>query len=308
MKLITEIGEIKGKRVLVRVDWSVPMKEGKVLDDYQIKVSLPTLEFLQKAGAEVIVATHLESVTDNIVALTPFLPPGVKILPNLRENPGEKENSEAFAKELAAQADFYVNEAFPESHRAYASIVGVPKLLPSFAGLRFAEEVKQLSRAFTPSHPFLLLLGGAKIETKLPLVEKFSTLADTIFIGGAMAVKAHEMGLGNNPKVIFPTGDLAALDANAETLEILKKKINTAKFIVWNGPLGKYEAGYTQYTYELAEALANSNAEVIIGGGDTLATIKSLNILDKFAFVSTAGGAMLEFLAKGTLPGIKALD
>ncbi|MBX4206569.1 phosphoglycerate kinase, partial [Candidatus Parcubacteria bacterium] len=212
------------------------------------------------------------------------------------------------AKELAQGSDIYVNEAFSVSHREHASIVNVPKFLPSYAGLRFAEEFERLSKAFNPPHPFLLLLGGAKIETKLPLVEKFSKIADTIFVGGAMAVKANELGLQENYGVMFPTGDLAALDANDETLRRLKAKIMEAKFIVWNGPLGKYEAGYAKYTNELAEAVAGAEAETIIGGGDTLAAIQNLNILEKFSFVSTAGGAMLEFLAEGTLPGIKALS
>lgn len=307
MKSILEAGDLKGKKVLVRVDWSVPMKDGKVMDDFQIKATLPTLTYLQQAGAEVMVATHLESLDDSIEPLKAYLPTGMTLLPNLRENVGEEANDQGFAQSLASLAEIYVNDAFAVSHREHASIVGVSKLLPSFIGLRFEEEIKALTKAFTPSHPFLLLLGGAKIENKLPLVEKFSTLADSIFIGGAMAVKAHEMNLDQNPKVFLPTGDLAALDANSETLEILKNKINEANFIIWNGPLGKYEDGYTKYTAELAQALANSGKEVIVGGGDTLVFVQSQNLLDKFSFVSTGGGAMLAFLATGTLPGIEAL-
>lgn len=307
MKSITEAGNLQGKCVLVRVDWSVPIKEGRVINDYQIKATLPTLKYLQEAGAKVIVATHLESTSDSMDSLKPYLPEGMELLPNLRENAGEQANSEEFAKELASKADIYVNEAFPESHRPYASIVSVPKFLPSFAGLRFAEEVAALSKAFYPPHLFLLILGGAKIETKLPLVEKFAHIADTIFIGGAMAKRASELELSKNTKVMFPTGDLSALDANAETLAILKKKIAEAKFIIWNGPLGQYETGYTEYTHVLAQALAEAKAEVIIGGGDTLAAIESLNLLNQFSFVSTGGGAMITFLATGTLVGIEAL-
>lgn len=306
MRNITDAGDVSGKRALVRVDWNVPMRDGAVLDDFRIKKSLPTIEYLLQAGAQVLIATHLESGSTD--ALEPFVPEGAELLPNLRENPGEEENSEEFAKELAAQADMYINEAFSVSHREHASIVGVPKHLPSYAGLNFQQEVEQLSRAFSPEHPFLILLGGAKIETKLPLVEKFSDIADNIFIGGAMAKSAFDMGLGENPKIFFPMGDITALDANDETLDVLKSKIAEAKLIIWNGPLGKYEDGYTKYTYELAEVLANASAEVIVGGGDTLATIKELDILDKFSFVSTAGGAMLDFLATGTLPAIEALN
>jgi phosphoglycerate kinase len=308
MKSIKEAGDLKGKRVLVRVDWNV-VKNGAVSDDFRIKASLPTLEYLEQAGAEVLIATHLEEAEPgDIEILQPHVPAGMTLLPNLRDNEGEKGNSEEFAKELAAQADMFVNEAFSASHREHASIVGLPKFLPSYTGLRFTEEFEELGKAFNPPHPFLLLLGGAKIETKLPLVEKFSKIADAIFIGGAMAVKANELGLQENYGVMFPTGDLAALDANDETLRRLKAKIAEARFIVWNGPLGKYENGYTKYTNELAQALAEAPGEVIVGGGDTLAAIQSLNILEKFSFVSTAGGAMLEFLAKGTLPGIKALE
>lgn len=307
MKIITDAWGLKHKRVLVRVDWSVPMKDGAVLDEFSIKASLPTLGYLRDIGADVTVATHLESLNDSIDTLRHYLPEGVRILPNLRENNGEKANSTEFTKQLASNQDIYVNEAFSESHRPYASIVGVPKLLPSYAGIRLAKEVKELSKAFYPPHPFLLLLGGAKIETKLPLVKRFLHIADGIFIGGAMAKRAFEMGLGENETVTFPTGNLAALDANEETLSILKQSIAEAKFIVWNGPLGKYEEGYTRYTYELARAVAESKAETIVGGGDTLAAIKELNILNKYSFVSTGGGAMLEFLANGTLPGIEAL-
>ena len=298
MRSITEAGDLSGKRVLVRVDWS----DG---DDFRIQATKPTLDFLSQSGAKIILATHIDEGARD---LEQFVPAGAQLLSNLRENAGEEANSEDFAKELASQADIYVNEAFSVSHREHASIVGVPKFLPSYAGLRFLEEVENLSKAFNPTHPFLLLLGGAKIETKLPLVEKFSKIADTIFVGGAMAVKAAEMGLQENYGVMFPTGDLAALDANEETLRILRAKIIEARFIVWNGPLGKYEAGYTKYTNELAQAIAEAEAETIVGGGDTLSAIQSLNILDKFSFVSTGGGAMLEFLAKGTLPGVIALE
>ena len=304
MRSITEVGDLSGKRVLVRVDWNV-VKDGKVTEDFRIKKSLPTLSYLKESGAKIILTTHLEE--GGVEALEAFVPEGAELLPNLRENPGEEANSEAFSKELAAKADIYVNEAFSVSHREHASIVGVPKLLPSFAGFCFIEEIKALSKVFEPSHPFLLLLGGLKLETKLPLVEKFSQIADSIFIGGAMAKHAAETALAQNPKVFFPTGDLSALDANAETLEILKTKIKDAKLIVWNGPLGQYETGHTQYTHELATALSEASAEVIVGGGDTLAAIEALGLLDKFSFVSTGGGAMLAFLAAGTLPGIEAL-
>jgi phosphoglycerate kinase len=307
LRSIKEAPELKGKKVLLRVDWSAPMKDGVIQDDYQIKVSLPTLSFLVEAGAEVVVATHLESLEDSIEPLKVYLPEGVKLLPNLRENPGEEANSEEWARELASMADLYVNEAFAVSHREHASIVGVPKFIPSFAGFQLLQEVENLSKAFNPPHPFLIILGGAKIETKLPLIEKFSKIADTIFIGGGLAVRANELELQEKFGVLFPSGELSAPDANEKTLQILKSKIAEARLIVWNGPLGKYETGYTKYTNELAVALAQAEAEVMIGGGDTLVSIRELGLLSSFSFVSTGGGAMLNFLAYGTLPGLEVL-
>ncbi len=307
MRSIKEAGELKGKKVLVRVDWSVPMKDGVIQDDLQINASLPTLKFLAEAGAEIIVATHLESLEDSIGPLKIYLPEGARLLPNLRENPDEEANGEEWARELASMADIYVNEAFAVSHREHASVVGVPSLLPSFAGFRLLEEVEYLSKTFNPLHPFLLILGGAKMETKLPLVEKFSNIADTVFVGGGLAVRANELELQEKFGVLFPSGELGAPDANEKTLQLLKSKIAEARLIVWNGPLGKYEMGYTKYTNELAVALAESEAEVIIGGGDTLVSIRELGLFDSFSFVSTGGGAMLSFLAHGTLPGIEAL-
>ncbi len=294
MKIITEAGDLRDKRVLVRVDWSDH-------DDFRVRTSKSTIEYLLGAGAKVILATHNDA--GNVEDLRQFVPKGAEILPDLRENAGEETNSEKFARELADKADIFVNEAFSVSHRNHASIIGVPKFLSSFAGLRFAEEVRELSKAFHPPHPFLLILGGAKFETKLPLVEKFLNIADSIFIGGAMAKNVSI----TDPKIFLPSGDLTALDANQETIRRLAEKIADSKFIIWNGPLGQYETRHTQYTHELAKILAQAEAEVIVGGGDTLAAIKELNLQDKFSFVSTGGGAMLEFLATGTLPGIEAL-
>jgi len=305
MKSITEAGDLKGKKVLVRVDWNVPIEDGKVLDDFRIKKSLPTLEYLKDAGAQVLLATHLEEgSTKN---LENHVPEGMELLENLRADSGEEANSEEFAKELAGKAEIYVNEAFSASHRAHASIVGVPKLLPSFAGLQLVKEVENLSKAFNSSHPFLFILGGAKPETKIPLVEKFLDIADSIFVGGLSAKPLSEIPLGKNPKILYPHGDLTALDVDDETIRQLSGKIKNAEFILWNGPLGYYEKNYKKGTLELAKMIASASGESIVGGGDTLAAIEELGILEKLSFVSTGGGAMLDFLANGTLPGIEAL-
>lgn len=305
LKSIKDLGDLTGKNVLVRVDWNVPVKEEVVVDDFRIKASLPTLEMLKEKGANVFIATHLEG--SSVSVLRPYVPEGMTLLTNLRDNGGERVNDPDFAKYLTGGMDIYVNEAFSVSHREHASIVSVPRLLPSYVGLRFESEVENLSKAFNPKHPFLLILGGAKFETKLPLVEKFLNIADEIFIAGAMAVKV-EGSLAQNPKIVLPLGDIAALDADAANINLLKEKIGRAEFILWNGPLGKYEDGYKEGTLALVQVLAESGKETIVGGADTLATIKDLNLYDKFTFVSTGGGAMLDFLANGTLPGIEALN
>ena len=318
MKSIKEIGDVKGKRVLVRLDWSVPTQDGKVVSDYQIKKSFPTIEYLQKAGAKIILLSHAEKDEDSLLPIfkyvKKFLPltfiesSDLVLLENLRRDKREKENSEEFSRKLADLGDVFINEAFPVSHRKHASVVGIPKFLPSFAGFQFLEEVKNLSTAFHPEHPFFFILGGAKPETKLPLIEKFMGIADYIFIGGTLAKSAKEMDLTGDSKIIFPVGDIAAPDINKDTLNLFEEKISQSKFIIWNGPLGDYEKGFKGGTLSLAKILADSGKRVIVGGGDTLTIIEELDILDKFSFVSTGGGAMLDFLAKGTLPGIEALN
>jgi len=354
IKSIEEADIIEGTIVLVRTDWNVPVKDGVVLDASRIEATLPTINFALSKGAKVIIISHLGDGADSLEIVTKeaekffpnnkvvFVrdpwnassPDGKTALENLKSGEiavfenlrfwMEKENDECFAKQLADFADIYVNEAFPCSHRKHTSIVQVPKFLPHFAGFRFLEEYKKLSEVFNPEHPFLFILGGAKFETKLPLVEKFLKIADDIFIGGANALPASgkfvddnsptshlaSLELRGTSKIIFPVGDIMALDANTETLEMLNEKIKEAKFILWNGPLGNYEKGFVAGTVALARMLSESNAKVIMGGGDTLVLIKPeiKNQISAHGFISTAGGAMLDFLANGTLPGIEALQ
>ncbi len=340
IKSIEKAEIIEGTMVLMRTDWNVPIAEGKILDASRIEASLKSINFALDKGAKVIVMSHLGDGADSLENVAKeaqnffpntqvkFMrdpwnassPDGKKVLENLKcgevavlENLRfwmEKENDEDFAKKLADFGDIYVNEAFPCSHRVHASIVLLPKLLPHYAGFRFMEEYKNLSEIFNPEHSFLLILGGAKFETKLPLVEKFLNIADYIFIGGANSLPASGQFFANNPKIIFPVGDYAALDANTETLTILSEKIKESKFILWNGPLGNYEKGFLAGTVALARFLAESKAKVIVGGGDTLAILKPeiKKEISSHGFISTAGGAMLEFLANGTLPGIEALQ
>lgn len=326
---VKDIPDLKDKRVLVRVDWNVPIQDGEVVDDFRIRQSMPTLEYLQKAGTMLTLITHLDPDEATVAPLQKFVPEGMELLENLRHNPGEKANDEDFAKELASDQDIFVNEAFSVAHRPHASVIGVPKFLPSYAGFEFVEEVEKLSEAFNPEHPFIFILGGAKFDTKLPLINKFLNIADTIFVGGALAnnffkdqgmdIKKSYVSQGEFPTTaLFETGKIMLpldyawleeriVDAGPKTIEALKEKISEAQTILWNGPLGEYEVGAKEWTLALAKALAESGKKVIVGGGDTLAAIKELNLFDKFFFVSTGGGAMLDFLASGTLPGIEAL-
>ncbi|MEK7463791.1 MAG: phosphoglycerate kinase [Patescibacteria group bacterium] len=352
MKNILDVENLDGVRVLVRADFNVPIQNGIINDDFRIRKSLPLLKYLIGKGAQLILISHIETKDD------PTLKPvadalkkmgidcvfennykkalstknKVTLLENLRGHDGEKNNDRKFARELASLADIYVNEAFSCSHREHASICAITEFIPSYAGLQFAEEIKHLSSAFNPDHPFLFILGGAKFDTKLPLVEKFIKLADTVFIGGALAndffkeqgrdigtsmVSDTKPDLSNflhSEKLLLPLDsilkDTAIMDAGLKTVEMLRQEIEKARYVLWNGPLGAYETGYKASTLQLAEILADATkkgAKTIVGGGDTLATITELKLEDSFTFVSTGGGAMLEYLAKGTLPGIKAL-
>ncbi|MEX2437237.1 MAG: phosphoglycerate kinase [Candidatus Paceibacterota bacterium] len=266
----------------------------------------------------------------------------VVLLENVRQDPRELENSPVFAKELSELADVYVNDAFAVSHRVHASIVGVTAFLPSYAGFRLQEEVRVLSHALTPKSPSLFILSGAKTETKLPLIRKFVAIYDDVFIGGVPAnnffkERGFETGhsvvedvdisaILTNEKIIVPQ-DVVVLceeerfvkkleavsphdkivDAGPQTIQALNEKIMKAHCVVWNGPLGEYERGFDTGTKDLAKALAKSPAHTLVGGGDTLSAITELNLENDFSFISTGGGAMLQFLLDGTLPGIKAL-
>ncbi len=350
MKYLRDVDNLKDVRVLMRVDFNVPIKNNVIVDDFRIRATIPTIKYLQEKGAKIILISHimtkgnptLEPVAAylNKLGITCVFEKNYKkalnneapilLLENLRDFEGEEANDKKFAKELASLADIYVNEAFAVSHREHASLCAITEFIPSYAGFNFENEIKHLSTAFTPEHPFLFILCGAKFETKLPLLEKFVTIADTIFVGGALANDIFKLqgrdvkkslvstgkfnidGLLNHPKILLPVDEVwkdeAIMDAGMKTVELLKGEIQKAKYVLWNGPLGAYEGGFKEATFGVAKALAESSAKTIVGGGDTLATIAELNIEDKFTFVSTGGGAMLDFLAKGTLPGIEALN
>ncbi|MEK7104457.1 MAG: phosphoglycerate kinase [Patescibacteria group bacterium] len=351
MRNIKQIKNLKGKRVLVRVDFNVPIKNEKVLDDFKIRKTLPTIKFLQKKGAEVILISHLgkdgtESMKPVADCLKKYIKKNVILLDNIRKFSGEMENDLNFAKKLSKIGDVYVNDAFASSHRAHASIVGLPKFLPSYAGFQLEREIKNLSKVFKkPKHPLLFILGGAKFSTKIPLIQKYLKLADYVFVGGALAsnllkAKGYEIGksLVNNSnynlksilkdkKLILPEDvvvksgnklitkkiqkvkkDEIILDIGFKSVKNLMQLIKKSKLIFWNGPLGKYEDGGGRATKKLLKLVSGSKAESIIGGGDIVSLVSKMKLENKFTFVSTGGGSMLEYLAKGTLPGIKALE
>lgn len=371
IKSIKEIKNLKDIVVFLRADFNVPIKHGMVVDDYRIKAAIPTLEYLRKGGAKVILTSHLEVLEGEEPTLRPVATVLEKLghpvrfvsdykdvkqtltsiengeclmLENLRKWEGEKKNDDSFAKELASLANIYVNDAFSVCHREHASVVGIPRYIPGYVGFQVEKEVFHLSKAFNPDHPFLFILGGAKFETKLPLMNKFIGIADTVFVGGALAndfykCRGYEIGLSTyshskvdcsvyscNPKVYVPvdvvtqngenkTPDSLSktdkiMDAGPATVTVLREKIAAAKFILWNGPLGLYEDGYRGPTLDLARMVGDATlrgATTIVGGGDTVASIAAVGSQEKYTFISTAGGAMLDFLAKGTLPGLEVL-
>lgn len=364
--LLRDIKNLKEKTVLLRADFNVPIKDGVVFDDFRIRKVLPTVDFLLKNAKRTViishhsndkqslapVARHINKTVNSRFISDPFkagaldgFNEGLVVCENLRFWRGEKENDQEFAKRLSLLADFYVNDAFSASHRRHASIVSVPKFLPSSAGFLFEEEFSHLSIAFDPPAPFVFIIGGAKAKTKLPLVERFLSVADAIFVGGALAdnffkARGFEIGasliedapcdvaaMEKSGKIILPhdvvvKGPSGArtvapdkvqsneriLDAGPETLSHILKITNTARFILWNGPLGDYEEeGFERGTKELISILGKSNAQTVVGGGDTIAMISQTGSESLFDFISTAGGAMIEFLAEKTLPGIEAL-
>lgn len=376
MKLphITKVKKLQGKRVLLRLDLNVPLVNGEVADDFRIRKILPTLKFLKKSGAKTIILSHVgRKKEDSLLPVSQYIAKTLKhvfvsdflseegmktlegmkngsiaMIENLRRYDGEKDKSQknmkAFAKSLAALGDLYVNEAFAVSHRKDASIYLLPRYLHSYFGSLFCDEVENLSFAMHKHSPFLFILGGAKFETKMPLIKKYLAVADTVFIGGALAnnffkVLGYEIGKSlvddlhlslrpilKNKKLLLPLDVIvdcpagrcvkapqevlpgeSILDSGPKTVAMLADHARKAKFVLWNGPLGNYEAGYGESTTALAEAILGSKAKAVVGGGDTVAAIAECKTKSKNAFISTGGGAMLEFLARGTLPGIEAI-
>lgn len=368
--------------ILVRAALNVPVVNGSVMNDYRLRRALPTIQFLSRQGARVVLISHLgEQGTETLepvasalgklisnvsffpetigvrarAAIRDLFPGNILVLENLRRNGGEQANDAAFARELAALADIFVQDSFDTCHRPHASIIGVPKLLPPYAGLLLEEEVRELTDARTPAHLALAVIGGAKFSTKEPVLTALLETYDQVFVGGALAndflkVSGQEVGKslvssGNesaitkllaNKKLVLPIDSLVVpsdnirlpdarvrarvatatdvkpdeiiLDHGPGTIALLEDLAEKAETILWSGPLGKYENGFIDATDAFARAVAHTDAHSVVGGGDTIASIENLGLLPRFSFVSTGGGAMLEYLARGTLPGIEALN
>jgi phosphoglycerate kinase len=375
----------KGQRVLVRVDLNVPLRDGVVDDDLRIATALPTISWLRDRDAVVVVAGHLgrpKGIVDPKYSMAPVAtrlrellggevvlapavvgprveplvasssPGDVIMLENLRFEPGETANDPAFCLNLAELGDVYVNEAFGASHRAHASIVGPPPILPHAGGRLLHREVEVLSKLLADDvgRPFVAVLGGAKVSDKLGVIQALLDRCDKVLIGGAMAftfLLAMRTRVGDSlvqPEMVqecsrlletgrveIPTDFVVAqkatadaetrtvnrvsipdgwkgLDVGPETAGTYADIVTDAKTVLWNGPMGMFElAPFAAGTRTVAEAVAASKAFTVVGGGDSAAAIREFGLADQVDHVSTGGGASLEFIEQGDLPGLRAL-
>ena len=381
----------QNKRVLLRVNFDVPFDgKGEIVDDYRIRRSLPTIKFLLENEAKIILMSHLgrpDEIQNSKIRiqkltlypaakrLSSLLDKEVKfvktcvgreaeeaaknlksgeilLLENLRFFPGEMSNDDVFTKQLSSLGEIFINDAFSSVHRNHASIVGIPKHLPSAAGLLFEEEAKVLSSVLEkPKRPLIVILGGAKLKTKIPCLINFLKIADHVLVGGKIAsaiLYAKGISLSpfigedglekeaagfelTNPKLHMPVDALVGLknhqpdylrqsavgkirseeqmlDIGPETVRMFSDIIQEAKTVIWNGPLGYIEdERFAGGTLAIANAILRGRSFSVVGGGDTNAFLADNNLRGKFDYVSTGGGAMLEFFSGKELPGIKAL-
>lgn len=385
-RTIKDLVNLKGKVVLLRVDFNVPLDEGgKILDATRIKNELPTIRFLVSKGARVVILSHLGRpdgydvrkslwpisiyLSKNLKCGVSFSPTvlgeetrerikllkdgNVLLLENVRFYKEEEECDMKFAREIASMGDIFVNDAFGTAHRKHATTYGLARLLPNAIGFLMEKELTNLDTILNnPKRPFVVVLGGSKVGTKVKILERFIEKADSILIGGAMAYtflkakgfdvgaskvddenievatnvlnKASELGKkillpidhvcikGKDPHPIVVTnlrGNMVGYDIGPRTVKYYAKEIDGAGEIFWNGPVGMYEnANFRNGTRSIAEAIANSKAHSSAGGGDTVAMINLFNLGKKFNYLSTGGGATLEYLEEGTLPAIEVIQ
>ena len=358
---LDDLGDVAGKRVLVRTDFNVPMEAGVITDDFRIRAALPTVEWLTSRGAHVVTASHLGRphgtpdpayAMDAVRARLAELAPGVELLENLRFDPGEEANDPAFVARLVDGIDAYVDDAFGACHRAHASIVGPPTTLPSAMGLLLQKEVEVLLGLRNHAkHPFVAVLGGSKISDKLGVVEALLDAVDALVIGGAMCftfLAAQGTSIGASlwepdqvdtcarllassaarGKRIHLPDDIVGLDAEGNfatygsrlpdgakgfdigpgTAAAFSDIIIEARTVFWNGPMGMFEDDrFAAGTRTVAQAMADTKAFTVVGGGDSAAALALFHLDDEVDHVSTGGGASLELLELGDLPGLVAL-
>ncbi|MFH1401747.1 MAG: phosphoglycerate kinase [Parcubacteria group bacterium] len=333
MKTLKEFN-FQRKKVLVRCDFNIPQdNEGNILDDYKIKQTLPTINYLLNQGAGLVLISHLGRPDGKVIESLKLKPvaerlsqllgrrveisnknikPGEMILlENIQFNPGEKNNDPAFAKTLSDLGDIFVMEAFGQAHRAFASISGINNFLPSAAGFLMEKEIQVLKCLLeNPIKPLVAVIGGKKVEDKSRVIDKISVLADFVLISGLIKKEINEKKilLKYPQKLISPSENLGAPDIDEKTINAFKEIIKGAKTVFWSGPFGKIEEKeFQKGTEEIIKAIIKSRAFSVAGGGETVEFINKLGLIDKFNHVSTGGGAMLAFLAGEKLPGIEAL-
>jgi phosphoglycerate kinase len=335
--------DVGKKRVLVRSDLNVPLEDGRIADETRIQASLPTLEhLLEREAAHVTVCSHLgrpkgedpafsmQPVRERLLELV--ADDRLEVLENTRFDPGETENDPEFARRLADGNDLFVQDAFGSVHRAHASTVGVAELLPAYAGLLVERELKELGRLLDEDveRPFVLISGGAKVEDKLGVLKNLGGRADDVLVGGKMAEEIRE----HNPlpfDVVLPVDVIAArefaedaesrvvsydelpdgwlgLDIGPQTRKLFAEHIGRARTIFWNGPMGVFEwPRFAEGTKAVAEAVASSPAHSVVGGADSARALAELGLADKVSWLSTGGGAALEFLEGKDLPGVRVI-
>jgi phosphoglycerate kinase len=333
-----ETADVAGKRALVRVDFNVPLEDGRVADDTRIRAALPTIRLLlDRDASEVVLVSHLgrPKGPDPALSMKPvearlreLLPEErIRVLENTRFDPRETANDSEYAAELASHGDLFVNDAFGSAHRAHASTEGVAHLLPAYAGLLLLRELDELGSLLEgPESPFVAVLGGAKVADKIGVLTSLEERADTILIGGKMAeevdrdagyelpedvVAAAAFEPDSESRVVLwddvPDGWLG-LDIGPATRRRYAARIAEARTVFWNGPMGVFEwPRFAEGTKAVAEAVAAADAHTVVGGGDSVRALEELGVADRIDWISTGGGASLELLEGKELPGVVAI-
>lgn len=303
---------------MVRCDLDVPIVNGEIVDTGRLDNSLDTLNYITDKKAIPVIIGHMGRPKGifkkelSTLLLVPYFDEKIgkdnyELVENLRFDPREEQGSKDFAAELSKRGKIYINEAFSTCHREHTSITFIPEEMPSYAGIRLQKEVEVLSGLLEePQRPFAAIIGGAKLESKKPVISKFLQIADEVLVGGRIGMDWE----GGIPENLHLPVDYARdnKDIGPVTVEKFTDIIKNSKTVVWSGPMGVYEEeNFISGTKAVADAIIGSGAYSVLGGGDTAAAVKKLGIKDSFSFISSGGSAMLEFLVRGTLPGLEAL-